>query len=578
MFTGYTTYTTTFMSTKIIDSIKSFGYTPGDTVWLETNGIKIDLLIISVGINHGINQMVLSDLAGCNETTFVYNIDTNRWTGHGIEYIIGQGEEETEEELKREIDTKMANIKKNEDKMNKISEKVVTSTMLLLNEIDKTFALCSSSDEKAFPLLLKYHSSIGILPIAIQALFKYELGKWYRRKGKYEKAIELFSFACSKTCDSKDKDEKKLGISSLKELCICCFRTNNIPNHEIHCRELGEIYKNSNLEISFDWIINEPEYKKWIIDNKLSASEFIHIQIPRDPKVVEFLIEKDAPHIIFLKEQGVYYESDTSADDLFEFGEKCFEEGKIENALKTFSIFLTDPDLPNENEEIYHYILACLHLLSKLNPIEYGKKAIIIYNKYIRFSDYVHPDDISSLWTDKHQGLKEWMIEVCPKFKKHSGVKEESTTLKTLTLSAEQIEEKNKEINRLKEQLAMTEALRNQPTQVVDKKEAKDSSKKKKQYKKKKGTPKVVVDTPKVGTLEGRSKSVPEVTIIKGNQKKDIYITSMKPPQEVKKSIIKKDDKLVSLLLLSVPVPIITKEKKTPKPSKKITLAEFLDK
>ncbi len=75
------------MSDEITDAIDSFGYLPGDIVWVENNGLRIVLAIEQVDVN----EMILSD----NET-YVYDIPSNRWISNGVEYVIGQGDEDDE--------------------------------------------------------------------------------------------------------------------------------------------------------------------------------------------------------------------------------------------------------------------------------------------------------------------------------------------------------------------------------------------------------------------------------------------------------------------------------------------------
>ncbi len=471
----------------------------------------------------------------------------------------------------------------------------------LLKEVDDILKLSTNGDEKAFPLLLKYYQHIELLSMITQLQYNCELGRWYSMNKKYGKAIDYYKNVLVRFSGISCSLKGKLIYNSLKGICICSFHINNITEHEHYYKDLIDHVKTAftghlkRILIECCIWISE-DYEKWVIENKSIAVYYITFRksimngekipftlISKFPMSTEFIMSKKTKtekesHLSILRKHAKVTkvihilgervlenvdldDSKVASKELYILGEKYLKNNDIKKALETFLLFLNNKNLFIVTEGVYQYILICYYLSSN------DKNVVSIYNKYTNFMG----KDFDKKWVDKYpkgalngysegvpKGFKEWMIKVCPKFALHCGIKEN-----ILTLSILDIEQKNKEKELIKNRLLKEEEVRNQPTIIVNKKELNEKKKKKRSKNKKKKQSKVL-ETPET--------------------KSSVFLTSMKPTESKKISKVfqrnaqwvpRKDDELIPIVPLNVPIPLTRKEKKIPKPAKKISLAEW---
>ncbi len=168
----------------------------------------------------------------------------------------------------------------------------ISKLVMVINGIN---VLSTNNDEKAFQLLLRFYPSISVLPLSIQIMSNHELGKWYLFHKKYTKAMEYFNFVLSKVpmlgkfgvFETNDHDSYKMLYHSMKGICTCYYKLGDILNHEACYKEIMKLLSEKkqvdssylitkeNLGWSVNWILEDPEYKKWVIDNDLNAIESI---------------------------------------------------------------------------------------------------------------------------------------------------------------------------------------------------------------------------------------------------------------------------------------------------------------
>ncbi len=459
-------------------------------------------------------------------------------------------------------------------------------------DFDMVITQSGKNDEKAFPNLLRLYKYIDFLPLDAQIVFNYEIGRWYFHYKKYNKAIEYLKFVLLKIQKKMDNNSKCILYNTFKHLCECYYNLGDIKNHEVCFNNLlYVIYGNSrkemvgtyvikkvNLHWAIEWIIIDNEYKKWVLDNKLDAAELINsLLIPPSvgvstigsPKILEELSDLNSALISL----------DENEDDFYALGKarSCMKKKNFKDAITIYNKILSRDSVIEEEDNskilytfVYQQMCICIFYINRINKIAeiYGKYTS--YKKTLSLSiikDNDLPNELKNMilkplsdsyWIDEIEGFKDWMIKNCPEFRKHIGITDEKVVeMESVKLSSDVIEMKNKEISIAKDELAKKEESHLQPTLVVEKKDFIENKKSKKNKKKKKSHRKSsILQQDILNTV----KTVPKIETNRG------YYS------------IPKEDELIPLVPLTIPLPTpIEERKKNTKIPKKISLDQWIN-